>query len=155
PTTAPGVYVPTAAVVAPMWPRLKPFAMTAPSQFRPAPPIGLASERWAADLNEIKTFGHKTSPRRSPRQTEDARFWLVTGPQAYAPIARQLVAAHKMTVIDSARFMALTSIAAADALIAVLDAKYHYGFWRPITAIRNADPRERDATWLPIDNTPM
>ena len=45
-------------------------------------------------------------------------------------------------------------------MIAVFDAKYHYEFWRPITAIRNGDiddnpATERDATWQPIDNTPM
>jgi hypothetical protein len=56
--------------------------------------------------------------------------------------------------------MALTAVAAADAAIAVFDAKYHYEFWRPITAIRNGDQddnaaTERDATWQPIDNTPM
>jgi hypothetical protein len=41
----------------------------------------------------------------------------------------------------------------------VFDAKYHYDFWRPVTAIRNGDvddnsATERDATWQPIDNTP-
>ena len=65
-----------------------------------------------------------------------------------------------MSLIDSARFMALVSVAVADAYIAVMDAKYHYDFWRPITAIRNGDmddntATERDATWQPIDNTPM
>jgi hypothetical protein len=56
--------------------------------------------------------------------------------------------------------MALVAVGLNDALIAVLDAKYHYNFWRPITAIRNADidgnpATEREATWQPIDNTPM
>src|SRR6185503_7483446 len=65
-----------------------------------------------------------------------------------------------MSLLDCARFMALTSLAAADAGIAVFDAKYHYEFWRPITAIRNGDiddnpATEADATWQPIDNTPM
>jgi len=118
------------------------------------------SERWAADLNEIKDYGSRASAKRTARQTEDAHFWLITGPQAYDPIVRQLVATRKMSLIDSARFMALTSVAAADALIAVFDAKYHYNFWRPVTAIRNGDLHgnpaiERDAIWQPIDNTPM
>jgi PAP2 superfamily len=65
-----------------------------------------------------------------------------------------------MNVGESARFMALVAVAAADAYIAVFDAKYHYQFWRPITAIRNGDidenaATERDAAWQPIDNTPM
>jgi hypothetical protein len=143
-----------------MWPKVKPFAMSSPAQFRPEPPVSLISERWGADLNEIKAYGSRTSEKRTARQTEDARFWLITGPQAYDPIVRQLVVAREMSLIDSARFMALTSVAAADALIAVMDAKYQYNFWRPITAIRNGDLHgnptiERDATWQPIDTTPM
>src|SRR5207245_8838632 len=63
-------------------------------------------------------------------------------------------------VPGAARFMALIAVAAAHAGVAVFDAKYKYDFWRPITAIRNGDiddnsATERDATWQPIDNTPM
>ena len=52
------------------------------------------------------------------------------------------------------------AVARADALIAVFDAKYHYEFWRPVTAIRNGDiddnpATERDATWTPTAETPM
>jgi hypothetical protein len=84
----------------------------------------------------------------------------MTGPRAYHPFARQLVTAKQMGVLDSARFMALVAIGLNDAYIAVFDAKYHYNFWRPITAIRNGDidnnpATDREATWQPIDNTPM
>jgi hypothetical protein len=51
-----------------------------------------------------------------------------------------------MGVVDSARFMALEAFALNDAIIAVLDAKYHYNFWRPITAIRNGDIDGNPAT---------
>jgi len=160
PKTKPGVYVPTAITVGSTWPHVTPFALTSPSQFRPEPPIALASKRWAADYNEVKDLGAKDSVKRSARQTEDARFWLITGPQSTDPIIRQLVEAKKMSLIDSARFMALADVALADAYIAVMDAKYHYEFWRPITAIRNGDiagnpATERDPTWQPIDVTPM
>jgi hypothetical protein len=160
PRTTPGVYVATAPTLAPMWPNVKPFAMTNPAQFRPEPPLKLDSTQWVADYNEIKELGSKNSSKRSVKQTEDARFWLITGPQAYFPIALQLVSTKKMSVIDSARFMALESIAMSDAILAVFDAKYHYEFWRPITAIRNGDllnivsTIERDAAWQPIDSTP-
>jgi hypothetical protein len=65
-----------------------------------------------------------------------------------------------MDVVDSARFMALAAVATNDALVAVLDAKYHYNFWRPVTAIRNADidnnpATDREAAWQPIADTPM
>jgi hypothetical protein len=155
-----GVYVPTAITVASTWPNLKPFILTAPSQFRPQPPIALGSEQWAADYNEIKALGGRTISKRSPRQTEDARFWLAPGPVIYYPVVRQVAAAAKLDLLDSARFMALVAMARNDAFVAVFDAKYHYDFWRPITAIRNGDiddnpNTERDATWQPIDNTPL
>jgi hypothetical protein len=51
-----------------------------------------------------------------------------------------------MDIVDSARFMALAAVATNDALVAVLDAKYHYNFWRPVTAIRNADIDNNPAT---------
>jgi hypothetical protein len=160
PVTTAGVYIPTALTVAPQWPDLMPFAMTSPSQFRPKPPIALESEQWGKDYNEIKELGAKNSSKRTARQTEDARFWLLTGPLSTHPLHRQIALRKEMSVIDSARFMTVVTAAEADAMIAVLDAKYKYAFWRPITAIRNGDidgnaATERDATWLPIDNTPM
>jgi hypothetical protein len=160
PRTTPGVYVPTAITAASTWSRVKPFALTTASQFRPDPPISLSSKEWATDYDEIKDYGGKTSAKRSPQQTEIARFWLMVGPPAYHPFVRQLVTAKQMSVGDSARFMALAAVGLNDALIAVFDAKYHYNFWRPITAIRNGDidgndVTEREATWQPIDNTPM
>ena len=160
PKTKPGAYVPTAVMVGSAWPSMVPLALEKPSQFRPPPPVALASAEWATDYNEIKDYGGRTSTRRSPEQTETARFWLRVGPPAYHPFARQVVAAREMSTVDSARAMALFSVALTDAYVAVFDAKYHYEFWRPITAIRNGDSddnpaTERDAAWQPIDNTPM
>jgi hypothetical protein len=160
PRTTAGIYVPTAPTTAPQWPKVKPFALTSASQFRPAPPIALESAQWAADYNEIKELGSRASTKRSARQTEDARFWLVTDGRGYYPIIRTLVEAKKLSLVDSARLFALAAVAREDALIAVFDAKYHYEFWRPVTAIRNGDidnnsATERDAAWEPIDATPM
>jgi hypothetical protein len=139
PKTRPGVYVPTPITVASVWPAVTPFALTKPSQFRPQPPISLESKEWAADFNELKAYGGKVSIKRSPQQTETARFWLMVGAPGYHPVPRQLIAAKQMSIMESARFMALYAVALADAYIAVFDAKYHYEFWRPITAIRNGD----------------
>ena len=160
PRTTPGVYVPTPITAASMWPNVKPFAMAKGSQFRPKAPISLESKEWATDFNELKDYGGKNSVKRTAQQTETARFWLMAGPQAYHPFARQLVTAKQMSVVDSAQFMALVALGLNDALIAVFDAKYHYNFWRPITAIRNGDidnnpATDREATWQPIDNTPL
>jgi hypothetical protein len=160
PRTKPGVYVPSPLTVGWAIASMMPFALTSPSQFRAKPPPPLKSAEWARDYNEIKELGAKNSTKRTARQTEDARFWLLVGPRAYNPLPRQIVIAKNMDLLDSARFMALFSVAAADAIIAVFDAKYKYEFWRPITAIRNGDidgnpATERDATWQPIDATPM
>jgi hypothetical protein len=160
PRTTPGVYVPTPPMAGSMWANVKPWSMTSPSQFRPVPPISLKSEEWAGDFNELKDFGGKASAKRAAQQTETAQFWLMVGPRAYHPFVRQLVTAKQMNVGESARVMALVAVGLNDALIAVFDAKYHYNFWRPLTAIRNGDidgnpATERDAIWQPIDNTPM
>jgi hypothetical protein len=159
PRTTPGVYVPTAITLSSMWPDMKPFAIAKGSQFRPKPPIALDSKQWATDYNELKDYGGKISTKRTAQQTKTALFW--TSPLlAYQPLVRQLVTAKQMGVVDSARFMALEAVALNDAIIAVLDAKYHYNFWRPITAIRNGDndgnpATDSDSIWQPLANTPM
>lgn len=160
PKTKPGAWIPTPPAAASAWPSMRPFALETPSQFRPGPPPALDSKEWATDYNEIKTYGSKTSSSRSPQQTETARFWLAVGPAAYHQVPRQLIVAHKMDILDSARLMALYAVALTDAYVAVFDAKYHYELWRPVTAIRNGGTEEnaatkREPTWQPIDNTPM
>jgi hypothetical protein len=160
PRTQPGVFVPTATMVAATWSTLRPLVLQRPDQFRPGPPVALASPEWASDYNEVKAYGARNSTLRTPEQTETAKFWLMTGPQAYHPIVRQLILARHLKLVDSARFMAAFAVAMTDAYIAVFEAKYHYEFWRPITAIRNGDidgnpATEIDPTWQPLDATPQ
>ena len=155
-----GTYVPTAPTLAPQWSGVKPFAMTSGSQFRPAAPVVLTSREWTADYNEIKELGGRNSEKRSAQQLENARFWIASGANIYYPIVRAIHESKRLSLIESARLYALMAVARADALIAVFDAKYHYDFWRPITAIRNGDidgnpATTRDATWAPIAETPM
>jgi hypothetical protein len=159
PRTAPGIYVPTAPVAVPHWGRVTPFTLKSAAQFRPAAPLDLKSQEWAANYNEVKQYG-KESKVRTPAQTETARLWLYTGPATYFPLATQLSAAKGLSVHENARLYALLAMATADAMIAVFDAKYYYEFWRPITAIRNGDrdgnpETEREATWEALGPTPM
>jgi hypothetical protein len=159
PRTAPGIYIPTAPVVFPYCGRVTPFTLKGGSQFRPGPPLDLKSQEWAANYNESKQYG-KDSKVRTPEQTETARLWLFTGPATFFPIATQLSEAKRLPVHENARLYALLAMATADAMIAVYEAKYHYEFWRPVTAIRNGDrdgnpETEREATWEPIGPTPM
>ena len=155
PHTTPGIYVPTALPIESTSSQLTPWAMSTGSQFRPGPPPALTSEIWTRDLNEIREVGSSTSSKRTAEQTTAARFWFFTGPRTYNSIVRQVASARKMDIVDCARLYALSSIAGADAFIAVFDAKYTYNLWRPVTAIRNADltsnpATPRDASWLPL-----
>jgi hypothetical protein len=160
PLTTPGAYVPTVLPLAPWWGSLKPFVMKTGDQFRPAPPYALTSAQWATDYNEVRRMGRKVGSERSPEQTDIARFWEFVGPGTFSPMVRQLSEAKRLDTLDAARLYALVTITAADAMIAVLDAKYKYAFWRPVTAIRNGDidgndATEREPAWEPFIATPM
>ncbi len=155
PHTAPGVYVPTMFPAVPHWGKRKPWVMTSGDQFRPGPPPALTSETWKRDFNEIKAIGGKTSTQRTPEQTAIAQFWEATLPNVYWPVARSVANAPGRDVNDNARLLALAAMAMDDGLIAVFDAKYSYNFWRPVTAIRNAEGDARDPGWLPFIDTPM
>jgi len=160
PVTQPGQYVPTAAVSSAGVAGWTPWVMSSGDQFRPAPPPALNSAVWTRDVNEIREVGALDSAVRSEEQTTVARFWFMTGARAWNPMVAQVALAKQMDLLDCARLFALTSMAAEDAFIAVFDAKYHYNFWRPVTAIRNADQTgnpatPRDAGWLPLGETPM
>jgi hypothetical protein len=160
PLTTAGVYIPTVIPVESTVPGYQPWVMSSAAQFHPAPPPSLTSDTWTRDLNEIREVGGLNSKTRTAEQTQVGRFWLLTGPRTYNPIIQHVAQARKMDLVDCARLYALASIAAADAFIAVFEAKYAYNFWRPVTAIRNADrtgnpATPRDATWLPLAETPM
>lgn len=160
PHTTPGAYVPTALPIEITSGNVTPWVMRSGSQFRPEPPPSLTSDTWTRDLNEIREMGGRNSAKRSAEQTDIARFWFLTGPRTYNPIVRQLVQAKRLDLVDTARLYALTAMAAHDAFVAVFDAKYAYNFWRPITAIRNADltanpATPREASWQPLGMTPM
>lgn len=159
PHASAGQYVPTAGVAAPQWPQRKPWLMASASQFRPGPPPALASAQWARDYNEVKALGSKTSRQRTPEQTQVARFWEYSLPPIYNAVTRSVAGAPGRSVAQNARLLAAASQAMDDALIAVMDAKYHYGFWRPVTAIRNGDRDDNPATdleagWAPLIDNP-
>src|SRR5688572_12364531 len=155
PNTAPGVYVPTMFPAVPHWGKRKTWVMTSADQFRPGPPPALTSDTWKRDFEEIKAIGGKESAKRTPEQTAIAKFWEATAPAVYWPVARSVANAPGREVVENARFLATAAVAMDDALITIFDAKYTYNFWRPVTAIRNAEGDARDAGWKPFIDTPM
>ncbi len=152
-----GVWRPTptgnAPGAGPQFASMTPWALLRPSQFRPAPPLDLTSVEYAADVNETKLRGNSKSTVTDDRNT--AFFWAGNTPLYWNRIASELSAERNLTLTENAHLFALLNVSMADAGIACWDAKYRYVFWRPITAIRNADidnnpATDVDATWTPV-----
>jgi hypothetical protein len=160
PYSTAGKYVPTNIPAVPYWGNRKPWLLNTSSQFRPGAPPALNSKTWARDFNEVKLMGNKDSAQRNKEQTAMAKFWEATLPPIYHGVVHSVANMPNRNVTQNARLFATITRATDDALISVFDAKYHYGFWRPITAIRNADldannKTETEASWTPFIPTPM
>ena len=160
PHTTAGTYVPTATPAVTQWSQRKPWLMASAAQFRPGPPPALTSDAWARDYNEVKSFGAKNSTRRSAEQTEIARFWEYSLPAIYHGVVRSVAQVPGRDMTQNARMFAAVAQAMDDAMIGVFEAKYHYNFWRPATAIRNGDidgndATQREASWTSFIDAPM
>ncbi|WP_212764190.1 vanadium-dependent haloperoxidase [Streptomyces sp. I05A-00742] len=136
-----------------------PMLLTSPAQFRPAGPPSLTSARYARDLAEIAAMGARTGSRRTPNQTETATFFGGNLVAQFQSAFRDHSVRHRLDLVETARLFAAGNAVAADTVIATWDAKRHYAFWRPITAIREADrdgnPRTRGVRdWQPLLDTP-
>jgi hypothetical protein len=135
----------------PQWATLDPFTMTAPSQFRPPGPPSLDSQAYATAMNEVKSLGAQSGGSRTSEQTAIARFWA-DGAGTYTPpghwnlIAEEVAASRGMSISDNARLFAALNLSLADAAITAWDVKYADGFWRPNTAIHQADLDGNSAT---------
>jgi hypothetical protein len=156
-----GRWLPTAATppIGTYLGRMRPFALRSADQFRPNGPPALGGRRWARDYEEVRTVGSATSTTRTEAQTTAARFWAEPPVQQARASFRRLVEDRGLDVVEAARFMAMVSVTYADGLIACFDAKYHFAFWRPVTAIRagDTDGNHRtvaDPAWTPLLATP-
>jgi hypothetical protein len=155
-----GAYVPTVIPAVTTWAQRKPWLMTSAAQFRPGPPPELGSATWVRDYEEVRTLGSRTSDKRTAEQTEVARFWDFSLPAIYFGVVRSVADQPGRDVVRNALLYAQVAQAMDDALIAVFDAKYHYNFWRPVTAIRNGDAdghdgTQRDPAWASLIEAPM
>jgi hypothetical protein len=145
----------------PNWGKVTPFVLKRSSQFRPRAPYHLDSQKYAADYNEIKALGGEdvTTPSvRTADQTEIGLFWIESSPLAWNRLARAISVSRGFDVWENARLFGLLNLAMADGYIASWEAKYHYRFWRPITAIRLGDTDGNPQTsgvpdWTPLQPT--
>jgi hypothetical protein len=161
PGSGPGAWEPTPpGFLAPSTPwlgQMRPFTMRSPSQFLPGGPTPLSSSAWERDYTITRMLGAIDSTVRTPKQTEIGIFWTENTAQQYARLFTNLTSQHQLNLLDTARFMAILWTGFADAGIGCFNAKYHYGFWRPVTAIpaggSNPD-LTADPAWLPLGTTP-
>src|SRR5205809_646912 len=132
-----------------------PFLVPSAEMLRTDGPNALTSADYAEDFNEVKELGSLTSTTRTADQTDAAIFWQDHAIALYNRIFRTLAASQGLDIVKSARLFAMENLAAADAQIGCLNNKYYWQFWRPITAIREADTdgnpaTEPDPSWLPL-----
>jgi PAP2 superfamily len=157
--TNPGDYRPTPpnfpTPVFTTWGQVRPFVLDRGDQFRPAPPPALTSDTYAAAINEVQSLGSATSTIRTAEQTEIGKFWNPPIQNFWNQIAQTVALAHHSNLPTTARLFAALNLSFADSAIAFYDAKYTYGLWRPVTAIRLADTDGNpntvaDPNWLPL-----
>jgi hypothetical protein len=157
PRTAPGEWIGASLPsLEPHWAAFRTWAIPSAIALRPPPPMALNSPRWARDYDEVRRLGARSSTERTPYQTLVARYR-----QAFdtMPSMRQVADAPGRTPVRNARMFALYQMAFDDAAQAMVVAKLHYNYWRPLTAIRNGahdgnESTQPDPSWLPLLATP-
>lgn len=157
---APGIWLPTPPNFAndpATWVgNVRTFIVPSAEMLRTDGPNALTSAAYAEDFNEIKEIGSLYSTTRTADQTEAAIFWQDNNPPAlWNRVFQTLAASQNLDIVENARLFAMENLAAADALVGCWNDKYYWQFWRPITAIREADTdgnpaTEADPTWWPL-----
>ncbi len=160
PSYLPGQPPALSPALAPWLATVTPFTLKSPSQFRPVAPPSLTSQRYAAAYNEVKALGaadpHST---RTTEQTDLAKFWNSNFLVLWNRALRDIATAQLLSIDDSARLFALADLAMGDAGITAWDSKFHFVFWRPVTAIQEGEhdgnpETAGDPNWQPMINTP-
>jgi hypothetical protein len=164
PVFSPGHWRPTPPDFRPAafthWGKVTPFAIGNGARFRLNQPPLLQTGNYAQDFNEVKALGGVVSTNRPQDRSDVARFYAAVLPMPLWPAAaRQASAAKAKTLSENARDFAWLTMAVCDSLIASMEMKYHYNYWRPVSAIREAatdgnDQTVADGSWLSFVSTP-
>lgn len=168
PSNTPGRWRPTPpdfrAGLLPQWRYLTPFAISTPRDFLPAIPPALNSAAYTEAFREVRELGRRDSSTRTPEQTTIAHFWndgagSVTPPGHWNRIAQTVSRQRGLSLAENARLFALLNISLADAGIVCWEGKFGYSYWRPITAIHDADfdgnpDTVADRSWQSLLTTP-
>jgi hypothetical protein len=114
---------------------MTPFILPSAGRFLPPPPPALSSATWVADFNEMKLMGQDSSAARTSDETATAKFWTANVIRQDNRVARDVAASLSLGLLETARLAAMIDVVDSDAGMAMMNAKYTYLFWRPVTAI--------------------
>ena len=127
----------TPGFIAVVWEKVKPFALTSASQFRPTAPAAYGSAAYLAQAEHVLAVQQTLTEQ----QKVISEYWS-DGPSSELPPGHWCLLAQYVSQRDEhgddedvKMYFALTA-AMADAAIAAWDAKRFYDSVRPITAIR-------------------
>jgi hypothetical protein len=121
----------------PHWGRVEPFALTSADQFRPPPPVVFPDGRYRKQALEIL----HSSARLTDREKVIAGYWA-DGPRTETPPGHWCLFAafvsrrDRHTLEQDVKLFFALANALMDASIAVWEAKVHYDYVRPASAIR-------------------
>jgi PAP2 superfamily len=122
------------------FPGMRPWVLNSASQFRPDGPPALESEQYARDFIETQRQTILAVSDVESDKAKNALFWNAgTASQLWNSVALALSESRGLTLSQNAQLFGRMSLAVADAAIVCWDAKYEYTFWRPMTAIAQAD----------------
>ena len=160
----PGVWQPTppayAAGILLNWRSVTPFAIRSSDQFRVNAPPALTSTKYTRSYLEVAQVGDVNSTARPQDRTDVAQFFaVVNAPEVWNKVVQQITQARGTSLVDEARVYALINMAISDGLVSVMESKYFYVRWRPVTAIRAGDTDGNPSTepnpgFTPLITTP-
>jgi hypothetical protein len=139
--------------------QVEPFVIDDASDFATSGPLPLGSSKYATEFNQVKRFGRATGSTRTADQTAMALFWSDHTIALWNRMIRQVAIAEGLSTTENARLFAMVYTTGSDALIACFQDKERWGFWRPLTAIREAlsdgnGATAPDGAWTPLLATP-
>lgn len=138
-----------------------PLAINSATQFAPRPPPPIDPGTYLDEWNEVRITGDIDAPPedRSDAMEQTAKFFSDAGIGPMQAALRKFATDRGLDIGESARMFAAADTAIADGAITVWYGKLQCMWWRPITAIRNADidgldETEKDVDWRPLIGTP-
>jgi len=134
----------------------RPFLFAVPDDGAAVPPPALDSPLFLSEMRDTYEIGGRASEKRTPAQTEAARYWYFQSPQrGFLHLALVLLDSRPQETRVTLRVMSQMTTALADSAILIWWEKERFVFWRPITAIQAGVPGfAADPNWAPLIDTP-